>query len=120
VTDPIIARTVEDAVLLRSGGEENVEDEVLATYYSLAGDKKFAICRRGLVVAGRYIANIDIDRLRLDRQVKTHFASRRLLIHLIGGEVVELPVEGDCGQYLDIYPIQAFLRRRAHQARRGF
>ena len=43
MADPIIARTIESAVLLRSGGEEDVDDEVLATYYSLAGDKKFAI-----------------------------------------------------------------------------
>jgi hypothetical protein len=119
MTDPIIARTIESAVLLRSGGEEDVDDEVLATYYSLAGEKKFAICRHGLVVKGRYIANADIDRLRFDRQVKTHFAARRLLFHLIGGEAVELPVQGERGQYLDIYPIHVFLRRRVHQARRG-
>jgi hypothetical protein len=118
MTDPIIARTIKSAALLRSGGEEDVEDEVLATYYSLAGAKRFAICRRGLVVEGRYIANADIERLAFDHQVNTHFAARRLLIHLIGGEVVELPVEGDRGHHLDIFPIQAFLRRRVHQARR--
>lgn len=120
MTDPIIARTVDSAVLLQSGGEEEVEDEVLATYYGLAGDKKFAICRNGLVVEGRYIANAEIDRLRFDERVKTDFASRRLLIHLIGGAVVALPVEGEQGQLLDIYPIQAFLRRRVNQAGRGF
>jgi hypothetical protein len=119
MTDPIIAGTVEKAVLLCSGGVEDVGDEVLATYYGLAGEKKFAICRDGLVVDGRYIANADIERLDFDCRVKTDFAARRLLIRLIGGEVVELPVEGDRGKFLDIYPIHAFLRRRVHQARGG-
>jgi hypothetical protein len=119
MTDPIIAKTLASAVLLRRGGEEDVEDEVLATYYSLAGEKKFAICRRGVVVQGRYIANADVDRVAFDYQVKTDLAARRLLIHLGGGEVVEIPIEGARGQYLDVFPIQAFLRRRVHQARRG-
>ena len=92
---------------------------MLATYYSLAGEKKFAICRNGLIVEGRYIANADIERLAFDCRVKTDFAARRLLIHLIGGEIVELPIEGERGQFLDVFPVEAFLRRRVHQARRG-
>jgi hypothetical protein len=97
MTDPIIAGTVERAVLLRSGGEEDVQDEVLATYYSLAGDKKFAICRGGLVVEGRYIANAEISGVTFRRNVKTDFAARGLVVHLANGELVELPAEGDRG-----------------------
>jgi hypothetical protein len=120
MTDPIIARTVGSAALLRSGGEENVDDEVLATYYSLAGEKTFAICRHGLVVAGRYIANADVERVRFGLLAERPFFARHLLIHLVGGQIIELPVEGSREKFLDIFPIEAFLRRRAHQARRGF
>jgi hypothetical protein len=118
MADPIIARTIRRTAQLRRGGEGTGAHEVLATYCGLAGEERFAICRDGLLVAGRYVANLEIQRIRLPDQVKTDLAARKLVLVLDGGELVELPVEGARGKFLDVYPIFAFLRRRALQARR--
>jgi hypothetical protein len=118
VTDPIIAKTIRETAQLRSGGAGGGEHEVLATYYGTTGEERFAICRDGVLVADHYIANLEIERIRLPHEVKADLAARKLVLVLQGGELVDLPVEGARGTFLDIFPIFAFLRRRVLQAHR--
>jgi len=116
--DPIIARTIAATVGLSDGGGI-AGHQVLATYRSAAGDEVFALCRDGLLLRQgldwRYIANEDVDRLKICNEVKSSAAGRRLVLVLRDGERVEVPVDRDRDGFLDIFPIHAWLRRRLHQ-----
>ncbi len=118
MVDPIIKRTVERAVGLRgaSGGDTG---EVLAIYSNKSGEDVFIIERNGLRLLPdqRLVAYRDIEALNLDPQVKEYAEARTLSLSILGGEQLVLPIDGQQGKFLDIFPVHAFLRRRAHQHR---
>jgi len=114
--DPIIIRTVESAVGLR-GAESG--DEVLGIYSNRSGEDVFVIEREGVRILPhqRFVAYRDIKAVNCDPQVKERIEARTLRLSLSDDEQIELPIDGQRGQFLDIFPIQAFIRRRAHQQR---
>jgi len=118
MVDPIIKRTVERAAGLRgaSGGDA---EEVLGIYSNSSGEDVFIIEREGLRLLPdqRLVAYRDIEALNFDPQVKECAEARKLSLSIFGGEQLMLPIDGQQGKFLDIFPIHAFLRRRAHQHR---
>lgn len=116
--DPIIKRTVESTVGLR-GASADVAGEVLGIYSDSSGADIFAIEREGLrfLPNQRLVAYRDIAALKFDPQVKESAEARKLLLSLSDGEQLTLIIDGQRGKFLDIFPIHAFLRRRAHQHR---
>jgi len=118
MTDPIITRTVERAVGLRGAGADDA-GEVLGIYSNSSGEDVFIIEREGLrfLPDQRLVAYRDIEALNFDPQVKESAEARKLSLSLSGGEQLMLPIDGQRGRLLDIFPIHAFLRRRAHQHR---
>ena len=96
---------------------------VLATYSDRAGSDVFALCRSGLLIFGsaskdRFIAYKQVEAVDFADGVKTSMKRRMLLLTLAGGDHVVLPVDGERGKFLDVFPVHRFLRRRAPQARR--
>jgi hypothetical protein len=118
MVDPIIARTVEKAAGLRGAGADDA-GEVLGIYRNSSGEDVFVIEREGLRLLSdqRLVAYRDIEALNFDPQVKECAEARTLSLSLSGGERLMLPIDGQQGKFLDIFPIHAFLRRRAHQHR---
>ena len=121
--DSVVAKVLRSAVGLRAGGDAATGHEVLATYRSAAGEDVFALCREGLLLLSpgepRYIANADVADVRIPPDVKTVASSRKLILRLTSGEDLELSVDGQCGNFLDVFPVHAWLRRRVHQQRRA-
>ena len=118
MSDPIIARIVEATVGLRGASADDAA-EVLGIYSNRAGEDVFVIEREGVrfLPNQRLVAYRDIEALNFDPQVKESAGTRKLTLSLSNGEQLMLPIEGQRGQFLDIFPIHAFLRRRAHQHR---
>ena len=118
MSDPIIARTVESAVGLRAATAADAA-EVLGIYRNRSGDDVFVIEREGVrfLSEQRLVAYRDIEGLNFDPQVKESAEARKLMLCLSNGEQLTLPIDGQNGKFLDIFPIHAFLRRRAHQHR---
>ncbi|BAK65699.1 MULTISPECIES: hypothetical protein [Sphingobium] len=116
--DPIIKRTVESTIGLRGSSTDDA-GEVLGIYSDSSGEKIFVIEREGLRLLPnqRFVAYRDIAALKFDPQVKESAEARKLLLSLSDGEQLTLTIDGQRGKFLDIYPIHAFIRRRAHQHR---
>ncbi len=119
MADPIIVKLLGKTVGLRAGGLY-AELEVLATYRDQAGIDAFALCRDGLLLRSgegwRYIGHDEIERVGFPiGRVRAASEMRELCVILKSGEQVDMPVDGRRGKFLDLFPIQAFLRRRVHQ-----
>jgi len=117
--DPIIARTVERTVGLRGTSAEDAGD-VLGIYSNRFGEDVFVIEREGVrfLADQRLVAYRDIAALNFDPEVKESAEARKLTLSLTNGEQLTLRIDGQRGKFLDIFPIHAFLRRRAHQHRK--
>ena len=119
MADPIIVKLLGETVGLRAGGLD-AEQEVLATYRDEAGIDAFALCRDGLLLRSgegwRFIGHGEIERVAFPiDKVRAAFEMRELCLILKSGEQVEMPVDGRRETFLDLFPLQAFLRRRVHQ-----
>ena len=104
--DPVVRRLFRYESGLRRGGTSD-RHEVLATYTTRDGDRPFAFCRDGLLIdpegRPRFIAYADIEEtsygdFALLMQAKATIRrgeelSETLPIRLVGGEVIELPLE---------------------------
>jgi len=119
MADLIVKRTIDSAVGLRAAGEADPPD-ALAVYRSRAGEDVFVLEREGvfLLQSKRLIRNDDIEAVNIDPRVKNSNASRKIILTLSSGEKVDVPVDGEDGKYLDVFPIHAFIRRRAVQQRK--
>ena len=118
--DPIIALTVERTGGLR-GASAGDATEVLGIYSNHSGEDVFVIEREGVrfLPDRRLVAYRDIEFLEFDRRVKVSTDARKLTLLLSDGEQLILPIDGQLGEFLDIFPVHAFLRRRAYQHRRA-
>jgi len=119
MVDPIVKRTINSAVGLRAAAEGDPPD-ALAIYRNRAGEDVFVLQREGVVLlqVKRLIRNDDMEAVKIDPEVKNSIVARKIILTLSNGEQVEVPVDGEDGQYLDVFPIHAFIRRRVVQQRK--
>ena len=118
--DPIIVRTVERTVGLRGAGDGDAS-EALGIYTNRSGEDVFVVEREGMrfLPDQRLVAYRDIELIKFDLRVKVSAEARKLTLFLSDGEQLMLPVDGQRGEFLDIFPIHAFLTRRAYQHRKA-
>lgn len=124
--DPVLARLLRFKTSLQAGGSCDGYD-ILATYVTRSGDKPFAICRDGLLIApgsnSHFIPFAEIEDagyyntengLRAQRVAATGAdTSEPLTIRLASGESIDLPVEVRDDGMPDLLTIAKLIHQRS-------